>query len=109
MLATAMLTQGQIATHYGESYNGSPLGCSGHGYYSSYNDSIAAVGPANYAQYPCGTPIQVCGPNACHTVVRRDSCPGCAANMVDLSEAAIEIVCGGRFTCRVTFNKVIDE
>lgn len=89
------------ATHYGESYNGQPLGCSGAGVYRSRDPSIVAVGPARYREWPCGTQLLVRGPAGSVVVRRVDSCPGCGANVLDLSEAAHEIVCGFG-TCRVT-------
>lgn len=89
------------ATHYGESYNGQPLGCGGT--YQSRDDSIGAIGPANYGRLPCGSQITVTGPAGSVSVERRDSCPGCSATLIDLSEAAHEAVCGpGGGICRVT-------
>lgn len=91
------------ATHYGPSYNGQPMGCPGAGFYSSADPTIAAVGPARYAQWPCGTQLRLCGPAGCATVTRRDACPGCAPNVVDLSEAANSLVCGAPpHTCDIT-------
>lgn len=90
------------ATRYGESYNGLPLGC-GTGDYSSGDTDIVAVGPARYADWPCGTGFTICGSNSCILAHRQDACPGCGANHLDLSEAGIEAVCGpevGR--CEVT-------
>lgn len=89
-----------IATAYGPSYNGLPLGCGG-GVYSSDDTSIVAVGPARYQKWPCGTSIRVCGAAGCIEGVRRDSCPGCGANHVDLSEAGLITVCGFYGTCSV--------
>jgi hypothetical protein len=90
------------ATHYGPSFNGQPLGC-GNGVYSSHDPSIVAVSPARYAEWPCGTQLQVCGPGGCVVATRQDACPGCHPNVVDLSEAANSIVCGGQpHTCSVT-------
>ena len=85
-----------VATRYGESYNGSTLGCGG-GVYSSADVSILAAPPAKYSAWPCGTVLRITNPaNGRSIVVRRaDSCPGCAANHVDLSEAGIAAL-GGR-------------
>src|SRR5690606_23945917 len=47
-----------IATRYGESYNGLPLGCGG-GIYSSYNTGILAAPPARYQNWPCGTRLLI--------------------------------------------------
>jgi len=79
------------ATHYGESYNGRPLGCGGT--YSSWDTSIVAVGPGDYARWPCGTVLEVVGPQGTIEVIRQDSCPGCYG-MIDLSEAGHAAVCG---------------
>lgn len=99
------------ATHYGESYNGQPLGCGG--IYDSNNPTILAVGPANYGTIPCGARVEVCSYLAepkptyvakslsigdyrvdysvpevrCIYVIRQDSCPGCLVSQLDLSEA----------------------
>lgn len=91
-----------FATHYGESYNGQPLGC-GTGDYRSDNPEIAAVSPARYAEWPCGTRLRVCGPAGCAVVTRHDACPGCGPNVIDLSESANRLVCGvPEHTCEVT-------
>jgi hypothetical protein len=40
-------------------------------------------------------------------VERQDACPGCGANVLDLSEAGNELVCGiPPHTCRVTIEEV---
>ena len=89
------------ATYYGLTYNGQPLACGG--VYASSDSRILAVGPALYG-LPCGAEVEVCGPGGCAIVERRDSCPGCSANVLDLSEAANELVCGAPpHTCRVVF------
>ncbi|HWO73125.1 MAG TPA: hypothetical protein VNN21_06165 [Dehalococcoidia bacterium] len=94
------------ATHYGESFAGQPLGC-GYGPYYPWDASIVAVGPSRYREWPCGTLLQVCGPAGCIVAVRQDSCPGCASNVVDLSEAGNELVCGSPpHTCRVTIQRL---
>ena len=89
-----------IATHYGYSYHWQRMGCGG--IYSSYDESIVAVSPARYAEWPCGTELLVTGPAGSIVVSRQDSCPGCSPNMIDLSEAGSIAVCGGQpHTCRV--------
>jgi expansin (peptidoglycan-binding protein) len=99
-LASAQEING-TATHYGESYNGLRMGCGG--VYSSNDPTIAAVGPARYAEWPCGTTLEISGPDGSIIVQRTDSCPGCSATMVDLSESGNAAVCGSPpHTCRVT-------
>lgn len=91
-----------IATHYGVSYQGQVLGCSGEGRYSTYDPTIAAVDPARYREWPCGTQLRLTGPGGSTIVTRRDSCPGCSPSMIDLSDAANMLVCGDRpHTCRI--------
>ncbi len=93
------------ATSYGASYNGHSMGCGG--VYSSSDITIMAVSPARYREWPCGTQVQVCGPAGCIVVTRQDACPGCYANLVDLSEAGNAAVCGSPpHTCRVTLQLV---
>ena len=78
-----------VATRYGESYNGSPMGCVGAGAYSSQDPTILAAPPAYYHTWPCGTVLNVCYGDRCQEMVRKDSCPGCAPNHIDLSEAGL--------------------
>ena len=93
------------ATSYGASYNGHAMGCGG--VYSSNDITILAVSPARYREWPCGARLQVCGPVGCIVVTRQDACPGCYANLVDLSEAGNAAVCGSPpHTCRVTLQLV---
>jgi hypothetical protein len=93
-------------THYGESYQGGVLGC-GTGYYDTHNPDIIAVGPSHYEDWPCGTSLRICGPASCITATRHDACPGCVANVLDLSEAGNELVCGNpAHTCRITVQKL---
>lgn len=100
---TAIVIQG-TATHYGSSYNGSPLGCGGT--YWGSDPTIVAVGPSRYSEWPCGSQLTVSGPAGSLTVTRQDSCPGCSANMIDLSEAANEAVCGApAHTCSVSIER----
>ena len=87
------------ATHYGRSYQGRTMGCGGT--YDSDNPQILAVGPSRYAEWPCGHRLVISGPAGSLELRRTDSCPGCAPNVVDLSEAGVRIVCGGEFTCKV--------
>lgn len=89
------------ATHYGESYNGYLLGCSGYGTYSSSNSSIVAVGGTYSTAWPCGTILEIEGPAGSLTAIRQDTCPGCGAGLIDLSEAGIIQVCGSLGSCTV--------
>jgi hypothetical protein len=91
-----------IVTHYGAAYNGEVLGC-GTGHYASNDVTIIAVGPSRDAEWPCGTPIGVCGPAGCILTYRQDGCPGCGSYHVDLSEVGIILVCGASVSrCDVT-------
>ena len=99
------------ATHYGASYNGQRMGCAPYNAYSSYDTTIAAIGTQHYAQWPCGTTLEVSGPNGTIYAIRQDSCPGCDLrypNMIDLSEAGHAIVCGVG-TCRVQVTVVSND
>jgi len=90
------------ATHYGEAYNGQRMGCQGAGLYSSDDPTIVAVSPERYAEWPCGQQLHVSGPAGSIVVTRQDSCPGCGANVLDLSEEGNRRVCGiPEHTCRV--------
>jgi hypothetical protein len=89
-------------THYGESFNGNMMGCGG-AHYSSDNGGIVAVGAERSQQWPCGTVLRVCGPGGCMIGVRQDSCPGCDAYHLDLSEEGLSLVCGpGSGVCRAS-------
>lgn len=94
------------ATHYGPSYQSQPMGCGGR--YDTANPVIVAVSPARYAMWPCGTEFEIAGPGGTVRAIRTDACPGCSANMVDLSEAGSSAVCGGLpHTCSVTIREVL--
>jgi hypothetical protein len=93
------------ATHYGESYQGLPLGCGGK-LYDTADPQILAVSPARYSEWPCGTVLVITGAGGSLEVARNDSCPGCHANTVDLSEAGSLAVCGFVGTCRVVIEVV---
>ena len=109
----------------GPDYNGLSLGCGASAAGSAYKDglyhsddpTILAAPPSRYAEWPCGTRLRLCvevakagqagaadaaggesnsaGAKRCIEVERVDSCPGCGANQVDLSEAAITWLCSG--------------
>lgn len=92
-------------THYGESFQGLPLACGGT--YDTSNVEIAAVAfPSRNAEWPCGTRLEVEGPEGTITVTRLDSCPGCGHNQLDLSEAGIRTVCGDLGRCEVKIRRV---
>lgn len=75
------------------------------GRYSSYDETILAVGYDRDALYPCGTELIITGPAGSISVVRSDTCGGCHQyNMVDLSEAGHAKVCGIG-TCTVTITR----
>src|SRR3989344_4157679 len=97
------------ATHYGESYNGQPLGC-GTGEYSSDNPEILAVSPSRYQEWPCGTRLRITNPanSAILEVVRHDACPGCGHNTIDLSEKGLDILCGQQ-GCSALSGLIIEE
>ncbi len=93
---------GAWVTHYGESFNGQPLGCDT-GLYSSEDASIIAVGPSRYSEWPCGTVLRICGPGSCIAAQRVDGCPGCGPNHIDLSEQGLSLVCGpGSGVCKAS-------
>jgi hypothetical protein len=98
-----------FVTHYGVSYNGSPMGCYGYPY-TSENTTIIAVGPVQDDVWPCGTQLRVCGPAGCIVGMRQDSCPGCTSYGLDLSESGINLVCGDQaHVCRVGIEQVLIE
>lgn len=103
--ATLAQPESFTATHYGISFQGNRLGCTGAGTYDTNDSTIAAVSPSRYTSWPCGTNLVIVGPNNPNhplVVTRKDSCPGCHHTMIDLSEAGVYHVCGGIHTCRVT-------
>jgi hypothetical protein len=90
------------ATHYGYGYNGSPMGCYPYAPYNSSDTTIAAVGYPYTAQWPCGATVELEGVDGRRlTVIRQDTCPGCGAGMIDLSEAGLIQVCGSLGGCTV--------
>jgi len=96
-----------IVTRYGRSYNGHSLGCRT-GLYASEDPSVIAVGPAREGEWPCGTPLRVCGAAGCIVGYRQDGCPGCGPSHLDLSEAGINVVCGlGADICRVQIERLV--
>jgi hypothetical protein len=89
-------------THYGERFNGRTLGCET-GTYSSDDASIVAVSYERNKEWGCGTILKICGPGGCLVAERVDTCPGCGADHVDLSEQGLEVVCGpGAGVCQAS-------
>ena len=88
------------ATYYHPSLAGGPLGC-GYGPYWPSDPTVVAVSPARYREWPCGTEFQISGPAGTIRATRKDACPGCGANHVDLSSAGSTAVCGRPVTCTV--------
>jgi hypothetical protein len=103
--ATALLPAGGKVTPYWDGLAGNTLGCNGYGVYNPDDPTTAAVSD-DVTDAPCGTRIELCnGAGKCLEVVRKDTCPGCAANHIDLSRKAFETLCGAVNDCTVTFRK----
>ena len=92
-------------TRYADSLEGNSLGCTQYGTYDPDNPLIVAVGPARHFEWPCGTPLQICGPAGCIIAVRADSCPGCGPNHIDMSRAGVMVVCANATGCTVTVRR----
>lgn len=90
--------------------------------YTPDSPGLVAVGPDRYLEWPCGTPLWLCSRLAadndgagglaldgspglpslfCIAVVRTDSCPGCGAGTIDLSESGLAELCPGSGSCAV--------
>ncbi len=92
-----------IATRYGESFAGQPLGC-GRGVYDPRALDIVAVGPERDEQMPCGTRLRLCAApggatvgGRCLRAYRQDFCPGCRGDHVDVTEAMLAYLAGVRW------------
>lgn len=94
------------ATFYHPSLAGGPLGC-GYGPYRPSDPTVVAVSPARYREWPCGTEFQITGPAGSMRAMRKDACPGCSANHVDLSSAGSTAVCGRPVTCTVQVRRIL--
>lgn len=92
------------ATYYHPMYNGGTTSC-GQTYWAS-DPTAAAVGPARYDEWPCGTQLLITGPSGSTVVTRQDKCPGCSATKIDLSERGSTLVCGRPTTCSVTIQEI---
>ena len=95
-----------------------PFPSSVDGLYHSLDPTIAAVGYDDGERWPCGTRLRVCARTflargdvsaelvpgeysllqtlRCLNVSRVDTCPGCSAGHIDLSEAGLWHLCGWR-------------
>lgn len=99
MVEAVQAQEVRIATHYGESYNGSGMSCNGRPYWSS-DTTLIALSYSDKQRFPCGTPLTVAGSAGTIQVTVTDTCGGCS-NQVDLSEAGIIAVCGSLGSCQV--------
>ena len=104
-----------IATYYWDGLTGNRLGCNGYDedgepviwVYDPLDVTIIAVGPDHYEDWPCGTILEVCGSGGCIVGERKDSCPGCAINHLDLSRLGHLLVCGEESgVCEVTIRRL---
>ena len=91
---TLLFSQAGEATYYHESLHNNTMGCKPYNRYSIYDETIIAVGPADYARYPCGTHLRITGPSGSIVGTRQDSCPGCIRSKIDLSSTGFQQVCG---------------
>lgn len=80
------------ATHYGEAFTGHGMSCGAP--YDPSDETIIAVAAEQDEAAPCGTVIFACGHAGCVTGTRQDTCGGCGAFDLDLSEAGMLKVCG---------------
>jgi hypothetical protein len=94
------------ATPYHSSLAGNVMGCGE--VFNPADPSVVAVGYGLDTAVPCGTSLQICGATSvCITAVRKDTCPGCPGNDIDLSRAAFDRVCGTTASrCTVTIKKL---
>ena len=98
-----------IATRYGVSYQGQPLGC-GAGFYDTTEPSTVAIGPDYSGAWACGTQLRICGRAGCILGIRVDYCPGCVGQHIDLSEAGLWKVCGDQADiCTVEVEEVTSK
>jgi hypothetical protein len=64
------------------------------GSYTARDPSIVAVSLARLGEWQCGSHLDICGPAGCIAGTMQDTCPGCAGNHLDLSDAGMALVCG---------------
>jgi hypothetical protein len=92
-------------TPYSSELVGQTLGCEGYGVYDPNDVTTAAVGWDLHESIPCGTQLQFCKGSTCIDVVRKDTCPGCAGNHIDVSRKAFDMLCGAVNECNVTITR----
>ena len=92
------------ATRYADSLEGNTMACGGT--FDQDNAFVIAVSLQYDKTWPCGTQLEVCGPVACMTGVRTDTCPGCPGADIDLSRAGVQQVCGNQGGCAVVIRRV---
>lgn len=93
------------ATYYHPSLAGNRMGCMNAGWYNPSDPSVAAVGRGFVLGYACGQPITIVGPAGVLTVTQTDTCGGCGPTHIDLSEAGIVAVCGGKHSCSIQLGR----
>lgn len=92
---SATSTAGEIigfATVYSDSLAGNTMGCGG--IYDPNDPTVVAVSWARNMEWHCGKQLEITGPHGTIIGIRKDTCPGCSENHLDLSRAAFNIVCG---------------